>query len=147
MQLPPKVDKGTPLRAEDFNALLDYLGANEVKPGVGLEMRKTSTGNHLSVSRLAMAQITKKGEEEDCSGGTEIELGSSQGTQDSDTWDRDNDGEPVAVSVITDIQYDDTTLQLTYRTRQLHFDKCGKLQSVDAESDLVTITTAEACDE
>lgn len=73
-----------------------------------------------------------------------VTLGSTQGTQDTDTytWTGTNG---VSLKVITDIQYNTTTHVLAFRTRQVNTDKYGHVISVGAESALVNVTTAAAC--
>lgn len=78
----------------------------------------------------------------DYSGGTVKQLGFIQGTQDTDTWDRDSENVPLEVQVVTDAKYDATTHKITVRTRTLSFDRGGNLTGVSAESDLVEITEA-----
>ena len=81
----------------------------------------------------------------DCRGGGGLdEITETQGTQDSDSWDRITGESPVALKVITDVKYDTSTHKITYRTRLLTFDRCGKLVSVGAESALVEVTEAVA---
>lgn len=113
--------------------------------GPGVNVSRIAGRTAVSVTTTKVLSKKTAATSEDCTGGTETELGSAQGTQDTDAWDRATDGTPVALTVLTDVQYDDTTHQLTYRARTLHFDKCGKLSAVDAEGDLVVITTAEVC--
>lgn len=112
--------------------------------GPGLTVHRTAGAVAIGLGDTKK-QVVGSSVAEDCSGGTETVLGSAQGSQDSDTWTRDTDKTPVALTVITDIQYSTTSHQLTYRTRKLHFDKCGNLKAVDAEGDLIVITTAEVC--
>jgi len=76
---------------------------------------------------------------------TRTTLDSTQGTQDTDTWEHGTSENGVDVAVVTDVKYDTTAHTLTFRTRTLHFDPQGFLVAVDAESAPVTVTTAAGC--
>lgn len=133
-------------RLRKLNRLVNAIQPlSTIVGGPGVNVSRIAGRTAVSVAGTKVLARKTVSTSEDCAGGTEDVLGSAQGTQDTDAWDRDTDGTPVSVTVITDIQYDDTTHQLTYRARELHFDKCGNLKAVDAEGDLVVITTAEVC--
>lgn len=108
--------------------------------GPGLSIRETAAGKVIS----ALAPKVKS-HVQNYDGGTLAELLQNQGAADADTWTRDTDDCPVSLQVITDIQYDNTTHKITFRTRTLEFDRGGNLLSISAESALVDITTAIAC--
>ena len=111
----------------------------KIMVGPGLAMQRVAGGTLISLlENKAIATL------EDCSGGTTKELAHVQATQDIDTYNRDTDGCPVSVAVITDFEFT-ADYKLAYRTRTLTFDKGGNLISISAESDLVVVTTAEEC--
>lgn len=136
----PRVQKGQPLTADTLNKIIDAVNAQgHVNVGAGLAMKKSAGGTLISLLETkAIAAI------QDCSGGTTKELAHVQATQDTDTWDRDTDGCPVSVAVITDFEFT-ADYKLAYRTRTFTYDRGGNLISISAESDLVAITTAEEC--
>ena len=113
--------------------------AGNIMVGPGLTMQRVAGGTLISLlENKAIAAV------QDCSGGTTKELAHIQAAQDTDTWDRDTDGCPVSVAVITDFEFT-ADYKLAYRTRTFTYDKGGNLISISAESDLVVVTTAEEC--
>lgn len=127
--------------AKKMNEIIEALNTlMSIGIGPGLAGRQTHTGLHIS----AMTQKSK-GFIQSFDGGTLSDMDSVQGTRDTDTWDRNDDDCPVAVDIITDIQYSNVTHKIQFRTRTLTFDRGGNLKEISAESDLVDITTAIAC--
>lgn len=134
-------------KTEKLNALASAIQRWErMAVGPGLELRTHSGGMLLNVKQQAAAR--KAGGSEDCSGGDLQTIGCTMGTQDSDTWARGGETpKQVAVEVFTDISWDEVSGQIVGRMRTLTFDKCGKLKSVSAEDDLLTLITTESCAE
>lgn len=136
--------KGALRRADDIQQCVEAIRelqqvvTNLAGPGLG----RTTTGTLFVVKRQQAAQ---GGATEDHSGGTADDLDFTQGTQDTDTWTRDTDDEPVTVKVVTDIEYNTTDHKLKMRTRTLSYDRGGNLTAISAESDLTDITTAVEC--
>ena len=131
---------------EKLNALVEAVQAwDKLAVGPGLEVRHHAGGMLLNVKPQAAARKAA-GEAEDCSGGDLQTIGCTMGTQDSDTWARGGETpKQVAVEVFTDISWDEVSGQIVGRMRTLTFDKCGKLKSVSAEDDLLTLITTESC--
>lgn len=119
---------------EEFNAVLEQLeralAAVQIMTGPGLECRKLPTG--MTLSAISSPEVS----------GTPEALDETQGTQDTDTYDRKTDKVPVEFEVITDIQYDPSSHELSYRTRTI---TAVGLVSVSAESALTLITEAVPC--
>lgn len=119
---------------EEFNAVLDQLeralAAAQLVAGPGLECRKLPTG--MTLAAISSPEVT----------GTAVELDQTQGTEDTDTYDRETDKVPVQFDVITDIKYDASTHYITYRTRTI---TAVGITSVSAESALVNVTLAVEC--
>jgi hypothetical protein len=83
-----------------------------------------------------------------------LSLAATQGAADTDTFASGvNPSEPthqpvgVALTVITDIQYDESTFALSYRTRTLTWSVVDGQPhwAISAESALVEIATTEEC--
>lgn len=110
----------------------------QMQAGRGITLAKSPGGITISSSDTGKSKTIKS---DNLSGDPKV-LTHTQGTQDTDTYDRDDDKVPVTFTVITDIKYDMTTHKLTYRERTITTDK---LQSISAESDLIEITEAQAC--
>ena len=73
-----------------------------------------------------------------------------QGTRDTDSWTRGEDSPARSVKLfgITDIKYDETTLQFTFRCRPCTFDTAGCLYQIEAEDEDATLVfTAVLCEE
>jgi len=131
---------------DKLNALATAVQAwDKLAVGPGLEVRRHAGGMLLNVKPQAAARKAA-GEAEDCSGGDVQTMQTTLGTQDSDTWARGGETpKQVAVEVFTDISWDEVSGQIVGRMRTLTFDKCGKLKSVSAEDDLLTLITTESC--
>ena len=131
---------------EKLNALVEAVERwDKLSVGPGLEVRRHAGGMLLNVKPQAAVRKAA-GEAEDCSGGDLQTIGCTMGTQDSDTWARGGETpKQVAVEVFTDISWDEVSGQIVGRMRTLTFDKCGKLKSVSAEDDLLTLITTESC--
>ena len=52
MPIPSKVKPGDPIRASDWNALLDFVRASQVSPGAGVRMKRTASGTTLAVDQV-----------------------------------------------------------------------------------------------
>ena len=52
MAIPSKVKPGDPIRATDWNALLDFVRASQVSPGAGVRMKRTASGTTLAVDQV-----------------------------------------------------------------------------------------------
>ena len=52
MAIPSKVKPGDPIRAADWNALLDFVRASQVSPGAGVRMKRTASGTTLAVDQV-----------------------------------------------------------------------------------------------
>lgn len=79
-----------------------------------------------------------------------LTLARLQGTRDTDDWERGGDDPPRSVKVylLTDLKYDEATLQFTMRARACTFDTAGCLYQIDAEdSDATLVFTAVLCEE
>lgn len=134
-----KIQKGDRLNsATKINSIIEAVEElQNAQPGPGLA--KTRDG---VLYLAAKSSGTAVGSKSPSSGGTELELDQTQGTQDTDTWTRSSDDCPVVVQVVTDIKYDTSTHKLTFRTRDFTFDRGGNLTAISAESALVEVTTA-----
>lgn len=51
MALPSKVKPGDPIKASDWNALIDFVRAAQVNPGSGVRVTRTPSGTTLAVDR------------------------------------------------------------------------------------------------
>lgn len=122
-------------------AMKDALKAARLRVGPGIGLQATPAGKSITLSKPPFANPANSVSQEDDAGSPKA-LGFTQGTQDTDTYDRDTDGGAVQYSVITDIQYDPNTLVLSCRYRTIVE---TRVDTISAESDLVTITTAEVC--
>jgi hypothetical protein len=144
MPILPPIRKGQRLDASFFGRIIDALNfVLNLSVGPGLQLTRTSGGWSLWVDRQEGGG--GGGTSEDCTGGVLHTLDFAQATEDTDAWARADDV-PVAVKVITDIEYDAvTSFVLGYRTRLMTFDRCGKLSSIGAESAIVPIEEAESC--
>jgi hypothetical protein len=71
-------------------------------------------------------------------------LAATPGVQDVDEYDRDVDQVPVEFGVVTDIEYDEETYTLSYRTRTV---VAVGIKTVSAESELIEVFVAEECPE
>jgi hypothetical protein len=49
MALPSKVKPGDPIKAADWNALVDFVRASQVSPGAGVRIQRTASGTTLAV--------------------------------------------------------------------------------------------------
>lgn len=73
-----------------------------------------------------------------------------QGTRDTDSWTRGEDtpARSVKAYLVTDMKYDDSTLQFTFRCRPCTFDTAGCLYQIEAEDEDATLVfTAVLCEE
>lgn len=52
MAIPSKVKAGDPIRASDWNALLDFVRASQISPGAGVRMKRTASGTTLAVDQV-----------------------------------------------------------------------------------------------
>lgn len=50
MALPPKVRRGEPVKASDWNALIDYLRSSQLQPSAGVRVIRTGMGTTLAVT-------------------------------------------------------------------------------------------------
>jgi hypothetical protein len=138
-----------PLRVQDLrrpstlvawlNGLLQMTrAARNVTGGPGVTILKDPGGTGIYVQ--------PSGEGEGATGlevqGDPVVLAQTQGTEDTDDYDREEDGKPVEFQVLTDVKYDPTTHKLTFRTRTI---TATGITSVSAESALIEITTAVEC--
>lgn len=129
-----KFAKGQPLLATDLNVIIEVLNSlQNISVGPGLTLTQTASGIGIGLGQTkpgsAVApELT----------GTAKELGATQGTQDTDTYDKDADSVPVKFKFISDIQYDNTTHKLTIRYRTV---ECASIKTISAESDLVDVVT------
>jgi len=114
-------------------------------PSVGPGLNVQRAGGRASLSLSGPAEERRGAITEDCTGGTLQEIVQTQATDDNDDWSRADDDCPVSLEVITDIEYNQTSHILAFRTRLLTFDRCGKLIEIAAEGEPTTITEAEAC--
>lgn len=122
------------IRASDINDTRAEVESARIRGvGPGLAMFTGSGGTHIAF--IPTATSTPSGDMS--------ELAHVQGTQDTDSWERGDEG--VSVTVATDIRYDTSTYQLTYRTRTFEFDRDGRLKSISAESEPVLVTQAGEC--
>lgn len=144
MAILPPIRKGQRLDAGFFSRLIDSLNfLLNLTVGPGLQMTRGSGGWSLWVDRQEGGG--GGGSTEICTGGV-LQTMAETGGDDNDDWDRTADDCPVAIEVITGIEYDAVTTHiLGYRTRLMTYDRCGKLSSIGAESALVTIAEAETC--
>lgn len=133
-----KVSANERIRAEHINQLIDaYNALSNIAVGPGLEKKQTDTGvSFWLINTQPTTKTTKP------LSGDPKQLSHVQGTQDTDTYDRDTDKAPVSFTDITEIKYDETTHQLIFRYRTIVADG---IKSVSAESDPVIITTTVGC--
>lgn len=132
-----KFAPGQSLKAGHLNDIVDVLNAlQNLTVGPGLLLTKTTSG--VSVSLGNDKRQRRAAQMEELSGEPKA-LGQTQGGQDTDDYDRDNDAVPVKFDVVTDIKYDETTHQLTFRTRTI---ECSYIKSISAESEITVVTTA-----
>jgi len=128
-------------RVEEIRREVIRLG--RITGGPGVRINSTSAG--VVVSTVNAHGPDMRARAADHSGGDLIALAQTQGIQDTDDWDRDRDDTRVAMQVITDVEYNNVTHNLSFRTRTLMFDRGGHLVSVGPESNLIIITTAVEC--
>lgn len=60
IKLPPKVKKGDPVYADDYNSLIDALQSVAMMPGVGYLVRRTMHGTALEIRPAKKATDEKK---------------------------------------------------------------------------------------
>lgn len=136
---PPASASPAQLRKTLADVVSVLNGIQRVGLGPGLLGVRTSGGNAILPLPTQAGSGFQEAPEVD---GDPVELTQTQGTQDTDEYDRETDDAPVQFDVITDIQYDSTTHKLTFRTRTII---ATGILSVSAESDLVEVTTAVEC--
>jgi len=142
MSLLPPLRKGQRLDLGFFGRIIDTINfLLNLTVGPGLQVQRGGNGWSLWVDKEKIGG----GGTENCTGGTLQEIVQTQATDDNDDWSRADDDCPVSLEVITDIEYNQTSHILAFRTRLLTFDRCGKLKEIAAEGEPTTITEAEAC--
>lgn len=119
--------------------------AENLTAGPGVEINKAAGGAAVSIKQSRRNSQPASEPADECSGGTLVTLAASQGAEDADSWEREADDCPVQYEVLTDVRFNETNGQLTFRTRALQFDRCGRLTNVSAESAEILITTAAVC--
>ncbi len=143
-----RVTAGSRISASHINAIVDAINElARLSVGPGLTMRQSTGGRTISLQFPRGLGGPGAGDYEPptCTGGELAELDAEQGEADTDDWSRVDDACPVAVKIVTDVEYDTLTYKLSYRTRSLTFDRCGQLLEISAESALTEITEAEGC--
>jgi len=58
MALPSKVKPGDPIKASDWNALIDFVRAAQVNPGSGVRVTRTPSGTTLAVDKTPQRNVT-----------------------------------------------------------------------------------------
>ncbi len=58
MALPSKVKPGDPIKASDWNALIDCVRASQINPGSGVRITRTPSGTTLAVDKTPQRAIT-----------------------------------------------------------------------------------------
>lgn len=132
---------------EKLNKLYDQVQrVSKISVGPGLISSILPGGISIGLSKSV------KGESKKAKTGSKDnlkELASTQGTQDTDTWDPVNvsadSSRGFQVLVYTDLKYDETTHKITARLRTLKFDSKGCAFYCSGEGALVDITEAVAC--
>jgi hypothetical protein len=130
--------RGEPYRAQTIIDIVDAVNAlldSRVGPGL--------SQNDLGGKRLVSLATAPR--HRGSLGGTALILNCTQGTRDTDEYNYTDGRQPVNMHVVTEVCYDTTTQTLYARTRELHFDREGKLLNVYSESDPITIDVAIAC--
>lgn len=162
LQNPQQLLRRMNAMAAELNRLQNLSG------GPGIAVQKNAGGIGISLVGGREEGRTGSAEPPDPTG-IHAELRNWQGTRDLDYWTRDSgytiyevdqNGNPVLRHYeehrgvtfwpIFDIIYDSNPLsdnfgKLMYRTRAMSHDRWGKLEDVDPEGELVTITTAAPC--
>ena len=125
-----RVQRGDRASADDINRLWDAIEElRDAPPGPGLT--KSADGT-MSVAPSRRTESSKQAEYSGL-----VELDSTQGVRDVDDYDSSVDRKQCLVMVVTDIQYDAVTHELTFRKRGLTLTR----GSVTAESDPLTLIT------
>lgn len=124
---------------EKLNALVEAVERwDKLSVGPGLEVRKHAGGMLLNVKPQAAARKAGAAEEEN----TDVKvITSTHGVRDTDTLSASDDEDYASLTIPFDIQYDASTVTLSYRTRTI---KVRALE-VSGESELITIAIAEMC--
>lgn len=115
----------------------EIASLKNIQGGPGVQVHRRPGGTMISAVVAAPQPAVKK----DVAGEPKA-LGSMPATADTDTYDRQTDKKPVQFDVVTDMQYDETTHKMSYRTRTI---VAVGLLSVSEESELVEVFTAEEC--
>ena len=58
MALPGKVKQGDPVRASDWNAMIDCVRASQLSPGSGVRITRTPSGTTLAVDKTVFKTVT-----------------------------------------------------------------------------------------
>jgi len=58
MALPSKVKPGDPIKASDWNALIDFVRSAQVNPGSGVRVTRTPSGTTLAVDKTPQRNVT-----------------------------------------------------------------------------------------
>ncbi len=136
MKYPEKISGVGLIPISKYNELVDvvrWLMQNAIiTAGPGLEVRVLPQGRGVGLSSISQDEV---------SGDPKV-LASTQGARDTDSYDRETDGCPVQLQVLTDWDYDPSTHQLTFRTRTV---TAVGITAVSAESELVICETAVEC--
>jgi len=132
---------GQPRRAADITQCIDAIEEMRQAP-LGPGLARTADGTIYATGATRKSEVKVSAEP---TGGTPQAIDQTQGTQDTDTWDRDTEDCPVDVEFVTDIEYDTTDHKIYYRTRTFSFNRAGRIDAISAESARVEVTEAVAC--
>jgi len=123
------------LDSKDYNALAELANA--------LVDEVDKLWSAIAILRRPTAVY---GGSENCSADSPKDLVSTQGTLNTQTWDRETDGCAVQTAELSNFRYDKSTQKLQFARQVKVHDSCGKLVSVSAETVWVDVTTAELCE-